>query len=224
MTLIARIQNRLGLIFRRHVLRDRFTLEIDRWFRDRGDETLRLDYPLTANSVVFDVGGYLGDFAAEIQKRYGCQIYVFEPVPEFYRQCVARFEGNPKVLCLNYGLSSRDGLFDIGLADNASSFASPHAVGRVQKVEVRSVVECIKQLRIENVDLMKINIEGGEFDVLPALVTSGDINRIRHVQVQFHNFVERAVSLRDRIRDDLALTHAEDWNYEFVWESWSRKA
>lgn len=223
MTVIARIKARLGLMYRRYVLRDPFTLEIDRWFRDRGDETLRLDYPLTSDSVVFDVGGYLGDFAAEIQKRYGCQIYVFEPVPEFHDQCVARFKDNPKVVCLNYGLSSRDGFFDIGLADNASSFASPHAVGKMQQVEVRSVVDCIKTLGIQNIDLLKINIEGGEFDLLPALVASGDISRVRHIQVQFHNFVDGAVSKRNRIRDDLALTHAEDWNYEFVWESWSRK-
>lgn len=223
MSLVSKIKTRLGLMYRRHIKREPFLIEVERWFSDRGDETLRLNYPLNAQSIVFDIGGYLGDFAAEIHKRYGCTVYIFEPVAEFHRQCVARFLGNPKIVCLNYGLSSSDGFFNIGLADNASSFDSPHATGAVQRVEVRSVVNCIKELEIVQIDLMKINIEGGEFDVIPALITSGDISRIRHLQVQFHNFIDKAVSRRELIRNDLAQTHDEAWNYEFVWESWSRK-
>ena len=223
MALIQKIKNRLGLMYRRHVLREPFLIEIDRWFRDRGDETLRLDYPLNADSIVFDVGGYRGDFAEEVHRRHGCTVYIFEPVAEFHRRCVERFVGNPKIICLNHGLSSDDGFFDIGLAENASSYSSAHATGEIQRVELRSIVNCIRELNVERIDLMKINIEGGEFDVLPALVTSGDIKKIRHLQVQFHNFIEKAASRRSAIRDDLARTHDEKWNYEFVWESWSLK-
>ena len=43
-------------------------------------EKLRYKYPLTKDSVVLDVGGYKGTFAAEIVRRYGCHVYVFEPV------------------------------------------------------------------------------------------------------------------------------------------------
>ena len=34
--------------------------DVDRWFADRGDQTLRLDYDLNENSVVLDLGGYHG--------------------------------------------------------------------------------------------------------------------------------------------------------------------
>ena len=223
MTLVSKIEARLGLIYRRYVKREPFLIEIERWFNDRGDENLRLNYALDAQSVVLDVGGYLGDFAAEIHSRYGCTVYIFEPVAEFHQKCVVRFLGNPKIICLNYGLSSSDGFLNIGLADNASSFDSPHAIGDVQRVEVRSVVTSIRNLGVAQIDLMKINIEGGEFDVIPALVASGDIRRIRHLQVQFHNFIDQAEPRRKHIRNDLAQTHDEAWNYEFVWESWSRK-
>lgn len=220
MTLFNKTKSKLDVFYRRYIKREPFQLEMDRWFKDKGDEALRLKYPLTAQSVVFDVGGYHGDFAAAIYQQYGSKVYVFEPVPEFYNKCVTRFKGNSQIICLNYGLSSTDGWLDIGMAENASSFASPHATGEMQRVRVRSIVECIHELGIEKIDLIKINIEGGEFDVLPAIIDSGDINKVSYLQIQFHNFVDQAVLRREQIRKGLAKTHTEMWCYEFVWESW----
>jgi hypothetical protein len=49
------------------------------WFNDRGDQTHRLNYELDANSVVFDLGGYEGEWARDIYCLYGSFIYIFEP-------------------------------------------------------------------------------------------------------------------------------------------------
>ena len=44
-----------------------FLIELKRWYKDNGDENLRLSYPsLNINSIVFDLGGYKGDFAFQI--------------------------------------------------------------------------------------------------------------------------------------------------------------
>lgn len=59
--------------------------EVKRWFRDKGDETLRLSYPLNEDSTVFDLGGFQGDFANQINIRYRCYVYLFEPSVEFLR-------------------------------------------------------------------------------------------------------------------------------------------
>lgn len=223
MKLLSKIINKLKTLYRRTVLRDPFLLEIARWFKDKGDETVRLDYPLTSDSIVFDLGGYHGDFASAVSSRYDCKVYIFEPVPEFHQKCMERFQDESKVVCFNYGLSSEDNLLEIGLAENSSSFASPHAQGATLQVRVRSIVECIRELGLDRIDLMKINIEGGEFDVLPALIKSGDIEKVRYIQIQFHNFVDNAAKRRDAIRAALANTHSEMWNYTFVWESWKLK-
>jgi FkbM family methyltransferase len=210
-------------LYRRYILRDPFLLEVARWLRDKGDEELRLDYPLTKESIVFDLGGYHGDFASAIHDRYGCKVYIFEPVPEFHQKCVTRFLGNKKIVCLNFGLSSSDNWLDIGIAENASSFSSPHAKGAMQRVQVRSIVDCIYDQGIDRIDLMKINIEGGEFDVLPAIIESGDIRKVQYLQVQFHNFVDNAAKQRAVIRSQFENTHTEMWSYDFVWESWKLK-
>jgi FkbM family methyltransferase len=194
-----------------------------RWFADRGDETLRLDYPLDRNSVVFDLGGYKGDFAHDISARYDCQVYLFEPVREFYETCRDRFAGKDNIRCFHFGLSSQDGTFQISNEDNGSSIVKGNASGG-EEVRVESFTQFVADHGIPAIDLIKINIEGGEYDVLPQVISSGFIGKTRFLQIQFHDFIEAAVQKRDAIRRDLARTHRESWNYPFVWESWEIKA
>ena len=72
------IKRKIRHFYRLHILKDEFTVEIARWFKDKGDKTLRLNYPaLNKDSIVFDLGGYFGDYAYEINKKYGCKVYLF---------------------------------------------------------------------------------------------------------------------------------------------------
>lgn len=153
------IIGRVLKLFRREVLRDPFLIAVKRWFQDDGDNTLRLDYPLNPDSVVWDLGGYHGDFAAQINQRYGCWIFVFEPMPSFHAQCDARFAGIDNVKCLKFGLSDKAGWFDISESADASSFVRGNGLG--QQAELRPVTDMFAELGVNCVDLLKINIEGG---------------------------------------------------------------
>lgn len=221
MLILNRIRNAVAYLYRLHVQRDPFLWSVRRWFRDRGDETLRLDYPLDSNSLVIDVGGYQGDFAEAVSRRFNCHVVVFEPVPAFYSHCVNRFAGNPKITVVDCGLAAFDGSLPIHVADDASSFNRLIPCAQAEMVRIRKVDKALAELGIDKVDLMKINIEGGEYDLLRTLIDSAWIMRIRYLQIQFHNFVPDAAARRDELRSRLAATHDEMWNYEFVWESWS---
>lgn len=218
--LLNKLANKVGYLYKLYIVRDPFTWSAKRWFLDQGDKTLRLDYKLDKSSVVFDVGGYLGEYADAIHQKFGCRVYLVEPVPQFYNECVKRFSGNPAIVCLNYGLSSRSGWFEINLNNNESSFKKIESGCVTQQAEIRSITDVVTEFGIEKIDLIKINIEGGEFDLIPAIVDSGLIKRIKYIQVQFHNFDSSAADARSCIRNSLKNTHREMWNYEFVWESW----
>lgn len=71
------------------------------------------------------------------------------------------------------------------------------------------------------IDLMKINIEGGEYALLPHLIDTGVISRVRNIQIQFHELDVDSAEKRESIICALRKTHKRDWCYEFVWESWS---
>jgi hypothetical protein len=73
---------------------------LQKWFKDGGDQTLRLDYALSKNSVVLDIGGYRGDWTAKIVARYGCRSYIFEPSPRFCDAIRQRFSGHDRVSVL----------------------------------------------------------------------------------------------------------------------------
>jgi FkbM family methyltransferase len=193
------------------------------WYRDHGDTTLRLDYPLGPDSVVFDVGGYHGDFASAIFDRYAARVHVFEPVPAFCEAIRQRFLCNPKVTPWPLGLSNRNAVEEIALMEDGSSIYRSGAAAT--RIELVRAVDFLQAHDIRAVDLAKINIEGAEYDLLDDLLDSGCITIFRNLQIQFHDFVvENAAARMQAIQQRLAATHELTWQYPFVWENWRLKA
>ena len=200
------------------ILKEEFTVEAARWFRDKGDETLRVNYPeLNEESIVFDIGGYKGDYAQEVYDKYGCTVYLFEPHPEFYDACVQRFLLNDKIIRLNYGLSDKNGKFMLSDCVDGSSFLNPnHQDKSGIECEVKEIVSVLKLLKVTNIDLMKINIEGGEYPVLLHMISKKVVSLVDNYQIQFHNFIDKADDLRNNIIEELQKTHMQTWCYTFV--------
>ena len=80
----------------------------------------------------------------------------------------------------------------------------------------------LSDLDIKNIDLIKINIEGGEYPLLKHIADKNELAIIDEYQIQFHNFVEGAGSKRNNLIDKLSKTHKRTWCYKFVWENWKR--
>lgn len=217
----SRVIRGLKNLYRREVLRDGPLLEVQRFFREKG-EARRLDYPLGPESIVVDLGGYRGDFAWAINNRYGSVVHAFEPMPKFAAQAQARFADNDKVHIHCFGLGSKNGEFALSDDGPASSFVDLGKAMRHQMCEIHEINSTLDALGIDHIDLLKINIEGGEYDVLTALIAGGRLPRIKHLQIQFHTVGDFEHD-RDAIRAELEKTHDERWCYRFVWESWSLK-
>ena len=75
-----------------------------------------------------------------------------------------------------------------------------------------------------DVDLIKINIEGGEYEVLESLIADNKLSMFKNLQIQFHDFIiENAKERMSKIQQELAKTHVLTYQYEFVWENWKLK-
>ena len=208
-----------------HIKKDEFMKNIYKWQDDQGDQTLRLNYLLDEDSLVFDVGGYIGNFAADIFCKYNCNIYIFEPVTEFYEKIKARFSNNPKVKVFHAGLSDTSSTAKISVCDTSSSIFKKNSdeMEKSQEIKLISVVDFIKDHGIKEIDLMKINIEGGEYPLLDSLIEHNLLGIARYYQIQFHKFIPDAKEKRENIRTELSKTHRLLWDYPFVWESWEKK-
>ncbi len=190
------------------------------WFRDKGDRVHRLDYDLNAASVVLDLGGYEGQWASDIYSRYCCTVHVFEPVQVYADNIQRRFAKNAHIRIHAFGLGSADTEIQIGLSNDGSSVFQKTAqteTGRL--VEAKAFFD---QNGIAEVDLMKINIEGGEYELLEYLLDTDLAAKINNIQVQFHDFVPNAETRMKSIQHRLFKTHSLTYQYEFVWENWKR--
>lgn len=76
---------------------------------------------------------------------------------------------------------------------------------------------------IRVIDLMKINIEGGEQDLWEHTIDNGYVERIKNIQVQFHDFVPTSEHCMQNIQASLSQTHYLTYQYPFVWENWRIK-
>jgi FkbM family methyltransferase len=192
------------------------------WIADRGDLTHRLDYDLRPDSVVLDLGGYEGQWASDIYAKYCCDEYVFEPIVEYADKIQFRFRSNTKIQVFPFGLGPSDCQLPMSKKRDHSSVVQQN--GEIVMGSFREAVHFITgELGLSHVDLMKINIEGAEYDLLEHLIAQHWITNISNVQVQFHDFVPDAGARMKSLQEKLASTHFLTYQYPFVWENWARK-
>jgi FkbM family methyltransferase len=191
------------------------------WKNAKGDETLRVDYNLEPESLVFDIGAYKGNWTSDIFSRYCCEIHAFEVVEEFATAIDHRFGRNPKIHVYNYGLSAEDGTAKISVSDTSSSVFGDNA--RQETIAFRGFQSFMGEKQINHIDLMKINIEGGEYDLLEHILDTPYVARIGNFQIQFHDFVPNAEKRMSHIQQRLSKTHVLTYQYPFIWENWHVK-
>lgn len=192
------------------------------WLLINGDKTLRLDYDLDEDSIVFDLGGYEGQWASDIYSKYCCNVHVFEPVGEFAFNITNRFSKNPRIQVFPFGLAPRDSSEQITVSKDGSSIFNKQISSFKETITLVGIENFLVKFNIRHIDLLKVNIEGGEFDLLEYLINTDIVSRISNIQVQFHDFVPNARERMEQIQHRLAETHKLTYQYEFVWENWRK--
>lgn len=194
---------------------------LKKWYADGGDRVMRFNYDLSEGSLVLDLGGYEGQWASDIFSMYCCKIVVFEPVHEFAESIRERFKRNPKISVLPFGVgkSSRTALISV-CKDSSSVFKTSD---RRQEIEIVDISDWIRRTNISSIDLMKANVEGGEYEILERLIETGLSRIIRNIQVQFHEITKDSSARMKQIQERLKETHNLTYQYRFVWENWTLK-
>jgi FkbM family methyltransferase len=200
---------------------DRTYRAVKKWKRVHGDKTLKVDFPLTSESIVFDVGAYTGDYAAEIGSRYRCRVEAFEPIEAYAdlaREAVADLA---QVTVHTFGLSDRTKTLDMtveGLGSSAFRSGSDSV-----PASFRDVSEVISDARCAQIDLIKINVEGGEYEILPRLIETRQIEICNFILVQFHLIRNGDRDRYSAVATGLSKTHRLAWRFPFIWELWERR-
>lgn len=186
------------------------------------DLLLRSD--VAAGEAVIDVGAYRGEWAQDVAERYGAEVYAFEPVVGAHERLAARAARVPGIHAFDVGLSDRDQQVSFALDGPGSAASGADGAFGAASVRLRDVDEVLRELDLTEIAWLKVNIEGGEYDLFDRLLATGWLDRIRVVSIQFHEWLPAAHRRRWQIRRGLARTHEVVWDYPWVWELWRRRA
>lgn len=154
-------------------------------------------------TIVFDVGMNIGIASIFFASKSKVEkIFSFEPVPATFKQGLENFELNSsirhKILAHNFGLSIKD-------HDTFFTFNSKYK-GSVGCINAKSIVNdkkhnssiAVKLKEIKNqfseiikesptIDfVLKMDCEGGEYELIPALNEEGLLSKFRIIMLEYH--------------------------------------
>ena len=124
---------------------------------------------LNDNSVYFDVGANNGYFyALKVARRHpGCRVHAFEPDVRIFGPLMKNvaFNGAANVVLIPIALSDSDGTGRMPANMGASGYLLSSKTESTLQVEVRvtTLDNYVSQENIHRLDLIKVDIEGGEY-------------------------------------------------------------
>lgn len=147
------------------------------------------------NPVIFDVGSYIGLSILYFKKKYPkSKIFAFEPNPNVYPLLEENISQNGlsgiEIHNVALGLNEeRRPLYIDSSKANAFSTSSflPNAWNGKQKtLPIKIQVKKLSTFLNIKCDLLKMDVEGAEYEILKDLVESGKIEFIQNLVIEYH--------------------------------------
>jgi FkbM family methyltransferase len=177
-------------------------------------EHIRYEYDLGPESRIIDLGAYKGEWANELHNRYGCKVVVVEPT-----EYINDFRNG---IIVNKAAGTHNGKMSFG---GRAYYTSAFETGD-HEYECIDINPLLQEFIKPNsaIELLKINIEGAEYDLLQHIIGAGLHFYIKNLQIQFHQIDGVPYEQwYDEISKQLSLTHKLTWHYPFCWENWTLK-
>ena len=146
---------------------------------------------ISSESVVVDVG--LGEdisFSESLILKYGCNVHGFDPTPKAISYIDKRKNSKFQLHKLGLARSCRSAVFYLPVNSNhvSGSLTKSNHIGNekieVQLIDTDGIIQLIKKDRI---DLLKIDIEGAEYEVLNSESFMSNAPRIKILCIEFHH-------------------------------------
>lgn len=150
--------------------------------------------PRPTDRVIIDAGANIGLFSCYAASRIpNSEVFALEPFPATYDRLVEHVRGNglaSRVHTFNVALGSSSGTAKMVAAARSSQGFHVLQSGensRAPSVRVPTVrlAEFLERIPAKAIDLLKMDIEGSEYDVLLSS-TEADLTRIRRMDVEYH--------------------------------------
>lgn len=158
------------------------------------------------------------NFELELARNYNCVIHLFDPSPTGVNT-IQSMALPSNILFQPIGLAGDDGLLDFALPVNPDEGSYRLGEGDTS-FECRSLRSLFRENNHQHVELLKIDIEGFEYEVLDDVINSG--LHIRQIAVEFHDFYRDISSAKTKhsvrllTANGYTLFHKRGSDFSFV--------
>jgi FkbM family methyltransferase len=182
-------------------------------------------YPdvISSSSVVYSLG--VGNeilFDLSLIEKYSLNVYAFDPTPDSIAW-ICHQKLPEQFHFINYGVMDYDGMAQFQQFDGVQ-FGTRISSSQKQIVELKvfRLGTIMKNLNHTKIDLLKINIEGGEYAVIKDLIAS--MIDVKQIVVEFHHRfpgysleqTQQAVSSLNRAGYQIFYISDTDREYSFI--------
>lgn len=154
---------------------------------------LRTELPKLRGGVIFDVGANIGNWTKTVlQISPSIQFHCFEPsLPTFRQLASNNFPSN--VTINNMGLGDSEGQAELNIVDPASGLNSLHMRRGVasfqpvtrETISLTTADDYCKQHNIDQIDLLKADVEGHELSVFKGMTRMLRKGRVKIIQFEY---------------------------------------
>ncbi|MCP8315419.1 MAG: FkbM family methyltransferase, partial [archaeon] len=138
--------------------------------------------------IVIDVGAHVGTFTLRATRRVGNGLVIaVEPNPLNYKLLMENIRRNKleNTVALNLALSSYNGVARLYMCGVMSSIMH-HVSNEYIEVPVKKLDDVVNELKIEKVDMIKMDAEGAELEILKGAENTLKRNNIHLAIAAYH--------------------------------------
>jgi len=151
--------------------------------------------PIQNGWTIIDIGAGLGDFAISIAYEHqGCQVYAYEPFPESFRLLEEniRLNSTSNVLAFSIAVGAQSGEMTLFATGEAVQHTTTNASRQADTISVQGLCldDVLEGNAIEVCDFLKMDCEGGEFDIL-LNASEATLQKVKNICLEYHNGVTR---------------------------------
>lgn len=161
------------------------------------------------NPVIIDVGSHFGEFIKEILPYYPqAKYYCFEPCKDSFQKLEDRYKSYGEITFNNCAVSDSEGIMKLYSHVKESSGASlikrdleylgENFEKYIEEVKVIKLSSYLKNKKINQVDYLKLDVEGNEYSIVKDLKDYLAAKKIRNLQFEFGSpNIDSKIFLRD---------------------------
>lgn len=166
------------------------------------------------NDIVVDIGANFGIFTYSAYYKGASKIYVCEPNPKLFAILEKHFINYKNIYLDNCAISKECDYLDFILVNEILNNSdgqrnclkkycenvqlSEKDYDKTVKVKAKSFMDFILSNKIHKIDLLKIDCEGGEYDILNEDNAHYIKNNVDKIIVEYHNYADQIIDFANK--------------------------